>query len=337
MRPRGGIIGTNVTPTQTAASGIWTLREVEAYQRSGSWAALPGAPTSVSGTFGAGQVPLTWTAPAVTGGYSITDYAIQYSSNSGSSWTTFSHSASATANATVTGLTNGTGYVFRVAAVTVLGTGPYSTASSTITPLAYTPTAVLLNTGTSYTVPSGATTMKAWAVGAGGAAAPYTGAGAGGTCYKTYSVYGGSTVTYSCGVNANTVVTYGGVTITGYKGNGATGGSFSGGDGGVNGGNGSYPGPYWGAYGGAVGGNAAALLTPCNRRPMTDVSGLLAALALAGVNTTPSCASNTFGSGGYYEKYDYLAQPGYGGGAAEDQGTAGDYRYSIGVVVLYFS
>jgi len=140
MRPRGGIIGANITPTQTAASGIWTLREVEAYQRAGAWAALPGAPTSVSGTAGNAQVSLTWSAPAATGGYSITDYAVQYSSNSGSSWTTFSRSASSSTSATVTGLTNGTGYVFRVAAVTVLGTGPFSSASASITPYNTSPT-----------------------------------------------------------------------------------------------------------------------------------------------------------------------------------------------------
>jgi hypothetical protein len=35
---------------------------------------------------------------------------------------------------TVTGLTNGTGYIFRVAAVNGVGTGAYSTASSSVTP-----------------------------------------------------------------------------------------------------------------------------------------------------------------------------------------------------------
>jgi hypothetical protein len=126
MRPRGGIIGASITPTQTAASGIWTVREAEAYARSGAWAALPGAPTGVTGTAGNAQVALTWTAPAATGGYAITDYTVQYSSNSGSSWTTFSRSASTATSATVTGLTNGTAYLFRVAAVTVMGTGGYS-------------------------------------------------------------------------------------------------------------------------------------------------------------------------------------------------------------------
>jgi hypothetical protein len=75
-------------------------------------------------------VSLTWTAPAATGGYAITDYTIQYSSNSGSSWTTFSRSASTATSVAVTGLNNGTAYLFRVAAVTVLGTGAYSTTFS---------------------------------------------------------------------------------------------------------------------------------------------------------------------------------------------------------------
>jgi hypothetical protein len=88
----------------------------------------------VSGTAGNAQVALTWTAPAATGGYAITDYAIQYSSNSGSTWTTFSHSASTATAITVTSLTNNTAYVFRVAAVTTLGAGGFSSASASITP-----------------------------------------------------------------------------------------------------------------------------------------------------------------------------------------------------------
>jgi len=136
MRPRGGIIGASITPTQTAASGVWTVREADAYARSGAWPALPGAPTSVSGTAGNAQVALTWTAPSATGGSSITDYTVQYSSNSGSSWTTFTRSASTAASATVTGLTNSTAYIFRVAAVTGYGTGAFSAASSSVTPTA---------------------------------------------------------------------------------------------------------------------------------------------------------------------------------------------------------
>jgi Fibronectin type III domain len=117
--------GSAATETITATSGAWAL------------AGPPGAPTSVLGTPGNTQVALTWTTPVVDGGSAITDYIVQYAvSPPGTSWTTFSEATSTATAATVTGLTNGTGYVFRVAAVNANGTGPYSTASATYTPVA---------------------------------------------------------------------------------------------------------------------------------------------------------------------------------------------------------
>jgi cyclophilin family peptidyl-prolyl cis-trans isomerase len=104
----------------------------------------PDAPTGVSGTAGTGQVSLSWTAPASTGGSAITDYIIEYSSNNGVSWTPFADGTSTATMATVTGLANGTGYVFRVAAKNSLGTGLLSAASAAVTPstLAGLPTSV---------------------------------------------------------------------------------------------------------------------------------------------------------------------------------------------------
>ena len=87
---------------------------------------VPGAPTSLVAIGGSTNAALTWTAPASNGGSAITDYAVQYSSNGGGSWSTFAHAASTTAAITVTGLTNGTAYQFRVAAVNVAGTGATS-------------------------------------------------------------------------------------------------------------------------------------------------------------------------------------------------------------------
>jgi hypothetical protein len=114
-----------VTPGYgTAATKTWTLVV----------GSTPGAPTSVSGSAGTGQVSLTWSAPASNGGKAITDYTIQYSSDSGSTWTTFSKTASTATSKTVTGLTNGTSYIFRVAAVNTIGTGSYSSNSSAVTP-----------------------------------------------------------------------------------------------------------------------------------------------------------------------------------------------------------
>ena len=97
---------------------------------------LPPAPTSVTPTGGNALVALTWSAPTVSAQTPITDYVVQFSSNSGSSWNTFSDGTSTATSATVTGLTNGTAYVFRVAATNAIGTGAYSTPSSAVTPAA---------------------------------------------------------------------------------------------------------------------------------------------------------------------------------------------------------
>jgi hypothetical protein len=95
---------------------------------------FPSTPTAITGTTGNTQVRLSWTAPSSNGGAVITDYIVQYSSNAGSSWTTFSDGTSTTTAANVTGLTNGTGYIFRVAAVNSVGMGAYSARLSTVTP-----------------------------------------------------------------------------------------------------------------------------------------------------------------------------------------------------------
>jgi hypothetical protein len=95
--------------------------------------AAPAAPTAVGGN---GLASLTWTTPFDSGS-AITDYEIQYSSDSGVNWTTFPDGTSTLASATVTGLTNGTAYVFRVAARNLNGLSNYSPASSpAVTPLA---------------------------------------------------------------------------------------------------------------------------------------------------------------------------------------------------------
>jgi hypothetical protein len=96
---------------------------------------LPPAPTSVTATAGDTQATVSWSAPTVLSQTPITDYTLQRQP-SGGSWTTVTRSASTATSATVTGLTNGTAYQFRVAAVNGIGTGSYSTASSSVTPVA---------------------------------------------------------------------------------------------------------------------------------------------------------------------------------------------------------
>ena len=94
----------------------------------------PDAPSGVSGTAGNTQVSLSWTAPESDGGASITDYVVQYSSNSGGTWITFSDGVSTSTSAVVTGLANGTSYIFQVAATNSVGTGSYSNSSLGVIP-----------------------------------------------------------------------------------------------------------------------------------------------------------------------------------------------------------
>jgi hypothetical protein len=133
-RRNGSYFGLTVNPTPSVASGIWRVREAEEFLRVNKWPATPGVPGSPVGIAGNAQVSLTWSAPTL--GSPPTDYQVQYSSNSGSTWTTFADGTSTATSAVVTGLTNGTGYIFRVRAVNALGEGPYGSASGVVTPVA---------------------------------------------------------------------------------------------------------------------------------------------------------------------------------------------------------
>lgn len=95
---------------------------------------VPAAPTNLARTAGNAQVALTWSAPANNGGAAITDYRIQVSSNSGTTWNTVTRTPSTATNSVVAGLTNGTAYVFRVAAINVMGVGAYTAATTAVTP-----------------------------------------------------------------------------------------------------------------------------------------------------------------------------------------------------------
>lgn len=77
---------------------------------------------SVSAT-AQGTLTASWTAPTSNGGAAITDYVVEYSSNSGSTWTRFNDGVSTTTSAAIAGLTNGVSYQVRVRAVNSVGEG----------------------------------------------------------------------------------------------------------------------------------------------------------------------------------------------------------------------
>ncbi|HMJ75259.1 MAG TPA: fibronectin type III domain-containing protein, partial [Iamia sp.] len=109
---------------------------------SASSATVPGAPTGVTATAGNAQANVSWTAPASNGGSAITGYKVTpYIGSTAQTVRSFSGTGT---TRSVTGLTNGTAYTFKVQAVNAIGTGALSGASSAVTPATTpgTPTAV---------------------------------------------------------------------------------------------------------------------------------------------------------------------------------------------------
>ena len=208
------------------------------------------------------------------------------------------------------------------------------------------PMAVVLTSSGTYSIPTGATTLKAWAVGGGGGQ-QY----AGGTAYKTWTTLSNddSAISFTVGAGGqngsaageSTTLTFRSNTITGQGGNsaagGGPGGSYSGGDGGANGGAGGYQSGLIFASG-AVGGNASWDATIL-RMPGLDVSGIVAAVALAGLKTVEDGgAEPAFGSGGGDDVEGGVTKsPGIGGGGVVGNGGRGFRPGGSGAVVLYFT
>jgi hypothetical protein len=95
---------------------------------------VPGVPRSLSATASNGAAILSWVAPKSDGGSMLLDYRIQQSTD-GRIFSDVVDGTSTTTGFTVTGLSNGVKYWFRVAAINGVGTGS-SSGTKTATPTA---------------------------------------------------------------------------------------------------------------------------------------------------------------------------------------------------------
>jgi hypothetical protein len=85
-------------------------------------------------TAGNASAVVNWTAPTDNGGSAITGYDVQAFAGTSTVPVSTTTAGAAATSVTVTGLTNGTSYTFKVRAKNVAGVGPLSDASNAVTP-----------------------------------------------------------------------------------------------------------------------------------------------------------------------------------------------------------
>jgi hypothetical protein len=90
------------------------------------------APTNLTTIEGDLRIALSWTAPSNASSSLITGYIVEYTPSGGSAQTI--STGSSNTSYTITGLTNGTAYTFRVAGVNNGSIGTYTTTSNSATP-----------------------------------------------------------------------------------------------------------------------------------------------------------------------------------------------------------
>ena len=137
------LTGTGATPnptTNTGANTPWLAATV--VFKTGAPAPPPTAPATPSAptaSAGDGQATVTWTAPD-NGGSAITRYTVTPYVGAAAQTPKDVTGSPAPTSTTISGLTNGTAYTFKVSATNAIGTSTQSAESNAITPVTAPPT-----------------------------------------------------------------------------------------------------------------------------------------------------------------------------------------------------
>lgn len=115
--PDGAGTGSPVAPGQSGEDPVTTPL-------------VPGAPTGLVAVPGDGTVVLTWTAPSTAGTAPVDDWVLELTDGSGWQPAVDADGSATDTTARVTGLSNGTGYAFRVAGRNDAGTGTFTDPAS---------------------------------------------------------------------------------------------------------------------------------------------------------------------------------------------------------------
>jgi hypothetical protein len=154
---------------------------------------VPNAPTIGTATISGTTASITFTAPTCNGGNAITSYTA--TSCPGSITGT-----GASSPISVSGLTGGTSYTFKVKATNGIGTGPCSSSSNSVTAQVIGSQSYITAGTYSWVAPAGVTSVSAVAVGGGGGAGCGFAGRGGALGYKNnYSVIPGNSYTVVVG------------------------------------------------------------------------------------------------------------------------------------------
>ncbi len=132
--------GTAYTFTSTATNAAGSSTSASTASAAVTPAGVPLSPSSITGTGLGGSTTIEWIVPTSDGGSAITDYVIEYSVAGSGTWTTFADGTSTATTATITGLTAGSSYEFRVSAKNLIGSSLPSFTSPVVDALPAAPT-----------------------------------------------------------------------------------------------------------------------------------------------------------------------------------------------------